>query len=154
MLSQPCGRSQSGQCDFPPPGFVATATLHKARLSALPLGKSILSRTHPRSCATSALRGDSRLGLRESAVAVTCVRNVGSGLHAPIPAVLLPSQQKQTHLWSFPSKIHTVTSRASSLAGGGENETVVSSPKERGKNSQPGPGLGHRCFYLEAQTRN
>lgn len=39
-LSQPTARSLSGQCDFPPPGFVAMATLHKARL---PSEKSILS---------------------------------------------------------------------------------------------------------------
>lgn len=39
-LSQPTARSLSGQCDFPPPGFVALVTLHKARL---PWEKSILS---------------------------------------------------------------------------------------------------------------
>lgn len=42
-LSQPRGRSLSRQCDFPPPGFVAMATLHKLRLWASPLEKSIPS---------------------------------------------------------------------------------------------------------------
>lgn len=46
-LSQPSGRSPSGLCDFPPPGFVVTVTLHKTRLLVLPLGKSILSQTIP-----------------------------------------------------------------------------------------------------------
>lgn len=42
VLSQPSGRSLSRQCDFPPPGFVATVTVHKTRLPVLPLEKSIL----------------------------------------------------------------------------------------------------------------
>lgn len=46
-LSQPRGRSLSGQYDFPPPGFVTTVTLHKTGLLVLLLGKSPLSRMIP-----------------------------------------------------------------------------------------------------------
>lgn len=46
-VSQPSGRSLSGQCVLPPPGSVAMETLHKPRLSCLPLEKSVLIRTIP-----------------------------------------------------------------------------------------------------------
>lgn len=44
-----------------------------------------------------------------------------------------------THLGSFPNQTHTVTSSpASILSGVRENETVVSCPERKGKNSQLG----------------
>lgn len=48
-LSQPGGRSLSGQCDFLPPGSVVMEALHRPGLWVLPSENSILIRNITRS---------------------------------------------------------------------------------------------------------
>lgn len=81
-LSQPSGRSLSGQCDFPPPGFVAMAISRKTRLWVFYFGKE-----HPKlHRAISTVSGVTHIPASHGLLLPSFV----SGMWGLSPAPLLP----------------------------------------------------------------
>lgn len=146
-LSQPSGRSLSGQCDFLPPGFVVTEALHKPRLWVLPSENSTLIGNIAR-----ALLPLLFCTMHASAPRVSC--NLRSVRHvlchpslAPPPVVLKRHQPNQT-LWRSFLTARTDLSQASILTGVREKSNSCQQAREERKELITRPGARAQMFLF------